>query len=72
MIYLLWCAASFSGQWRFTQETGRIAVFTGGARRMGLACEERPGRRMPVLITDSCESRLRTAGERLQADGLAA
>jgi NAD(P)-dependent dehydrogenase (short-subunit alcohol dehydrogenase family) len=53
-------------------EPGRIALITGGGGGMGFACAQRLGRTMPVVITDSCESRLRVAVERLQAEGLAA
>lgn len=53
-------------------EPGRIALITGGAGGIGFACAQRLGRTLPILITDSCEARLRVAVERLQAEGLRA
>ena len=51
-------------------EPGAIAVVTGAAGGMGLACARRLSRRMPVLLTDSSESGLRLAADRLRAESM--
>jgi NAD(P)-dependent dehydrogenase (short-subunit alcohol dehydrogenase family) len=71
MISMIYLARQVAGSVAY-DDPGRIALITGGAGGIGFACAQRLGRTTPVVITDSSESRLRIAVDRLQAEGLAA